>query len=137
MNRWFVLLLLFGSTELMAQRDSLWKALSGMKDDTTKVVKLLDLGMEYELSEPDSAIVIYEMARDLSKKLDYEMGYCMYANAVAYPLEIFNRLDEKDSILFIAIATSMDFVVSWRKNIIPLECHHSFVATIPRPLIGI
>jgi signal transduction histidine kinase len=103
MNRWFVLLLLFGSTELMAQRDSLWKALSGMKDDTTKVVKLLDLGMEYELSEPDSAIVIYEMARDLSKKLDYEMGYCMYANAVAYPLEIFNRLDEKDSILFIAI----------------------------------
>lgn len=86
-----------------AQRDSLWNLIRLNKDDTSKVLLYLDLGLEYELSQPDSAIVVYNLARDLSEKLNYPLGYCRYANAVAYPLEIYGRLDEKDSILWRAV----------------------------------
>ncbi|MFM9985889.1 MAG: tetratricopeptide repeat protein [Flavobacteriales bacterium] len=94
------LLLLACGLKVSAQRDSLWALIRSGNEDTTAVLHYLDLGMEYELSQPDSAIIIYTMARDLSEKLNYPMGYCKYANAVAYPLELFGRLDEKDSILW-------------------------------------
>jgi signal transduction histidine kinase len=97
------ILLLFGTQLAVAQRDSLWALIQTAPEDTNKVRLYLDLGMEYELSQPDSAIIIYNSARDLTEKLNYPMGYCKYANAVAYPLELFGRLEEKDSILWKAV----------------------------------
>lgn len=88
----------------LSLQDSLWQLIDSRPNDTLKVLHYLDLGMEYEMTQPDSAIIIYEKARDLSEALSYPIGYCRYANAVAYPLEILDRLDEKDSILFRAVA---------------------------------
>lgn len=43
-------------------------------DDTIKVQKLLEIGYEYEFTDPDSALIIYELAGNLSQKLDYPIG---------------------------------------------------------------
>ena len=103
MRFYVTLYLIISGIGLSAQRDSLWHLIRTQPDDTNKVKLYLDLGMEYELSEPDSAIYVYNLARDLSEKLNYPLGYCKYANAVAYPLEIHGRLEEKDSILWRAV----------------------------------
>jgi signal transduction histidine kinase len=97
-----VILMIFGVAG-HSQRDSLWQLVWQARQDTAEVMWLIELGEAYELTQPDSAIIIYNRARDLSLQIGYPLGYARYANAVAYPLELLDKLDEKDSILYVAI----------------------------------
>ena len=55
-------------------KDSLLKLLSTAKEDTARVLLLINIGNEYELTDPETAGRYYLMAGDLSKRLHYKMG---------------------------------------------------------------
>lgn len=98
-----VWIIFFISYSAFGQGDSLWRLINTAPDDTLKVKRLDELGQLFEEQNPDSALVIYTLMRDVSDRIDYPMGYCMYANAVAYPLELKEQLAIKDSILLRAV----------------------------------
>lgn len=91
------------SIPAFGQSDSLWRLIKNSPDDTLKVQRLDELGQLFEEQNPDSALVIYTLMRDVSERIDYPLGYCFYANAVAYPLELKEQLAIKDSILLRAV----------------------------------
>lgn len=98
-----VFIILLFSLPSFGQSDSLWGLINSTPDDTLKVKRLDELGQLFEEQNPDSALVIYTMMRDVSERIDYPFGYCLYANAVAYPLELKEQLAIKDSILLRAV----------------------------------
>ncbi len=65
-------LLLF-KVEIFAQNqkqiDSLKQIITLAKQDTNKVITLLELGDQYEHNKPDSALVCYHRALDISKEI--------------------------------------------------------------------
>ena len=69
-----------GAQEFM-NRDSLLRLLPAAKEDTNKVLLLINIGQQYESNEPESAKYYYQSARDLSRKIDYKLGIIkFYAN---------------------------------------------------------
>ncbi len=68
--RFLHLLLLFNPILVGSAGDSIFN----LRDDTVKVQKLLDLGFQYEITDPDSAIMVYAMAGDISLEIDYKLG---------------------------------------------------------------
>lgn len=69
-----ILFLCFSCVELYAQPNGKGFSPSELPNDTTKVQYLLDLGYQLETKDPDSAIIVYENAFELSKQLDYTIG---------------------------------------------------------------
>lgn len=66
-------------------KDSILKVLAGAREDTNKVLLLINVGSIYELNQPDSAKYYYQAAGNLSQKLDYKVGtlkYISYYTAV-------------------------------------------------------
>jgi signal transduction histidine kinase len=98
----FILAVLLFSTRMAFGQTKL-ATINAMPDDTIKFYALFDYGVELELDNPDSAIIVYNSARDVAERIHYPMGYCKYANAIAYPLELLERYNEKDSIIYRAI----------------------------------
>lgn len=69
--KWYIILLfIFQVTHSMGQLHDILS----LPDDTAKVISLLDLGYSYEASNPDSAILIYEKAGNISRSIDYHLG---------------------------------------------------------------
>jgi signal transduction histidine kinase len=70
------------------KRDSLWKILQNSKQDTNRVLNLLQYGEQYEISEPDSALHYYNLAKTLSEKIGYKKGLSSYTS---YTIVILNN----------------------------------------------
>jgi tetratricopeptide (TPR) repeat protein len=66
----FLLLVILNYFELNAQT----KEIFSQKDDSTKVKQLLDLGYQYEFVNIDSALIIYDLAENISRKINYTIG---------------------------------------------------------------
>lgn len=45
-----------------------------LPDDSIKVQKLYDLAWELEISNPDSAIILYELGTEISREIEYAIG---------------------------------------------------------------
>ncbi len=71
---YFISVCFWGSTQATMNKDSLLKLLSTAKEDTARVLLLINIGNEYELTDPETAGRYYLMAGDLSKRLHYKMG---------------------------------------------------------------
>ena len=86
------------------QIDSLKQIITLAKQDTNKVITLLELGDQYEHNKPDSALVFYHRALDISKEIKsqtliakcsrylgiiyYYQGF--YTKAIAYHIKSLN-----------------------------------------------
>jgi tetratricopeptide (TPR) repeat protein/DNA-binding CsgD family transcriptional regulator len=101
-----VLLLFKGEVFAQNQKqiDSLKQIITLAKQDTNKVITLLELGDQYEYNKPDSALVCYHRALDISKEIKsqtliakcsryigiiyYYQGF--YTKAIAYHIKSLN-----------------------------------------------
>ena len=101
-----VLLLFKGEVFAQNQKqiDSLKQIITLAKQDTNKVITLLELGDQYEHNKPDSALVFYHRALDISKEIKsqtliakcsryigiiyYYQGF--YTKAIAYHIKSLN-----------------------------------------------
>ena len=70
------------------KRDSLWMILQNSQQDTIKVLNLLLYGEQYEISDPDSAMYYYKIAKSLSEKIGYKKGLSSYTG---YTIAILNN----------------------------------------------
>ena len=61
------------------KKDSLLKQLSVAKEDTSKVLLLIDIGNEIEYNDPNQAGIYYLQAGNLSKRLNYKRGIIKFA----------------------------------------------------------
>lgn len=75
-------------------KDSLRQILYTMPADTHKVQMLIRIGQQYESNLPDTAVVFYEQARQLSKQLNYPMGELLYISNYTAVLNVQGRFDE-------------------------------------------
>lgn len=73
--------------ELM-NRDSLLRLLPAAKEDTNKVLLLINIGQQYEGSDPERAKNYYRTARDLSKKIGYKLGEVRFATNYTFLLNM-------------------------------------------------
>jgi len=94
-NRWILLLILFISTNLLAQQndaDRQEKIIHQLPDDTSKVNKLNALAGKIQFTDPVKAITILKSAIHLSEKIRYPLGasiaYGMQANLLFYEMKL-------------------------------------------------
>lgn len=95
----FILLLTFlipfsTSSQANAEKQAAWKKLAESKNDTTRVLALLDYGGLFAFENYDTAEFYYRQARDLSLKKNFYRGYQKY---ISYQSEIFNLKGMFDS----------------------------------------
>ena len=69
--RLFYLVVLLSPVFVAAETGSVFH----LPDDSSKVQRLLDLGYQYEFTNPDSALMVYALAGKISKKTDYKTGW--------------------------------------------------------------
>ena len=62
--------------------------LQNSQQDTIKVLNLLLYGEQYEISDPDSAMYYYKIAKSLSEKIGYKKGLSSYTG---YTIAILNN----------------------------------------------
>ena len=79
-------------------KDSLLRLLPAAKEDTAKVQLYLDIGYQYELNDPETAISYYQKARELGEKLSYTRGLIRY---FAQYSTIFENRGQLDSSLIL------------------------------------
>ncbi len=85
-NKVLLLLLVFIVKSAIAQQvviDSLKRELATAKEDTNKVNLLSELGKNYYLFKPDTAILLAQQAYLLSEKLKYPKGEALSLNRMA------------------------------------------------------
>ena len=75
-------------------RDSLLRELTHAKEDTAKVLLLIDIGQQFELNNPDTAAHFYKEAGRLSQKLNYPVGIIKYISNYSGILNVQGRFDE-------------------------------------------
>jgi two-component system, NarL family, sensor kinase len=81
------------STQTLMNADSLLRLLPKAKSDTHKVDLLINIGQQYEGSEPDLAAHYYRQAGALSKRLSYTRGVIKYINNYTYILNLNSKYD--------------------------------------------
>jgi len=77
----FYILLLLGMAvhaQTMMNRDSLLKLLPAVREDSNAVLLYINIGQQYESSEPGVAKYYYRLAGDLSQKINYPRGIIKY-----------------------------------------------------------
>ena len=94
-NRWILLLLLFISANLLAQKidaDSQGKIMQQLPDDTSKVNRLNSLAGKIQFVDPVKAIPFLKSAILISEKIKYPLGasiaYGMHANLLFYEMKL-------------------------------------------------
>ena len=83
MKVWPMILLLCSwyvktAAQIPMNKDSLLRLLPAAKEDTSKVLLLIDIGKQYEWDDPETAGKYYLEARNLSEKLQYKEGTIKY-----------------------------------------------------------
>lgn len=79
---------------LPLNKDSLFALLKNSEADTNRVLLLIKIGNDYERNQPDSAIYFYNMARDLSRTIHYDIGTLKYIANYTAVLNMQNKLNE-------------------------------------------
>ena len=94
----FLFLLCVCPNTLLAQqfmnKDSLLRLLPNIKKDTNTVLLYINIGQQYENSEPKIAKKYYIKARDLSKQINYPKGIIKFGSNYSYVLNLEGRYDE-------------------------------------------
>jgi two-component system NarL family sensor kinase len=103
-----ILLPLCGAAQLPStdQRDSLRARLRTLPADTNRVLLLIELGQQYEASQPDSAKALYQQAGRLSEQLHYPKGVVKYIANYTGILNTEGRFAESEQLNQQAIALS-------------------------------
>lgn len=101
--RWLYLILVIHfalpvTSQEYLDRDSLWLVFKKSKPDTNRVKLYIQLGQQYEGNNPDSAILLYEQALELSQQLDYSRGIISYYTNVTY---VYNQKGKYDTSLLL------------------------------------
>ncbi|HRJ31047.1 MAG TPA: sensor histidine kinase [Cyclobacteriaceae bacterium] len=89
----FVFNAITGMGQDYLDRDSLWQALRNSKRDTNQVMLYIQLGQQYENNNPDSALLLYEQALNLSEQLNYTRGIISYYTNATYVYNLMGRYD--------------------------------------------
>lgn len=95
------LILFFGfilQSQTLMNKDSLLRLLPNAKKDTNTVLLYINIGQQYEESEPEIAKKYYRKARDLSTLINYPKGVIKYISNYTYVL---NMQSIKDSSLML------------------------------------
>lgn len=82
------LLLSAASGQELMNKDSLLKLLPAAKEDTGKVLLLINIGQQYETNEPGKAKSYYLLAKKISEKINYPLGVVKYAANYTYVLNM-------------------------------------------------
>ncbi len=82
------LLLSAASGQELMNKDSLLKLLPAAKEDTGKVLLLINIGQQYESNEPGKAKSYYLLAKKISEKINYPLGVVKYAANYTYVLNM-------------------------------------------------
>lgn len=98
MRKWivywvFILLSIRGEGQVLMNRDSLLRLLPQAKKDSNAVLLYINIGQQYESSEPEVSKKYYRMANDLSKKIGYIEGEVKFAANYTYILNLQGRFD--------------------------------------------
>lgn len=80
------------SQELL-NKDSLLRLLPGAKEDSSKVLLLIQIGQQYEGSEPEKAKQFYRESLQLSRKIGYRLGEIKFAANYTYVLNMQGHYD--------------------------------------------
>ncbi|MBN8652738.1 MAG: tetratricopeptide repeat protein [Cytophagales bacterium] len=103
MRSFFIFVIAYvGYLPLQAQTanhlDSLLQVVKTAKEDSSKVLLLLDIGEQYERFAPETSKQYYRQSLQLSKKLDYKTGEIKF---VAYYTAVLNMQGKFDSSLLL------------------------------------
>jgi two-component system, NarL family, sensor kinase len=80
------------SQELL-NKDSLLRLLPKAKEDSSKVLLLIQIGQQYEGSEPEKAKQFYRESLQLSRKIGYRLGEIKFAANYTYVLNMQGHYD--------------------------------------------
>ncbi|MBS1512483.1 MAG: hypothetical protein JST86_16685 [Bacteroidetes bacterium] len=75
-----------GNAQVRMNRDSLMQLLPAAKDDSTKVLLLINIGQQFEDQNPALAKFYYQSAGALSRKINYTLGVIKFIANYTYVL---------------------------------------------------
>jgi two-component system, NarL family, sensor kinase len=78
----------FIHAQMMMNKDSLLRLLPSAKEDTTSVFLYINLGQQYESSEPELAKHYYRKAGELSRKINFPLGEIKFIANYTYVLNL-------------------------------------------------
>ncbi len=82
-----------GMAQDYLNRDSLWQVFASSKPDSNRVKLYIQLGQQYETNNPDSALLLYEQALNLSEQLNYTRGIISYYTNATYVYNLQGKYD--------------------------------------------
>lgn len=82
------------SAQSMMNLDSLLNEYASSKTDTSKVLLMINIGQQYESSDPDRAKKYYEEAGKLSEELEYAKGILKYISNYTYVMNMQGDYDK-------------------------------------------
>ncbi|MGL4629692.1 MAG: tetratricopeptide repeat-containing sensor histidine kinase [Leadbetterella sp.] len=85
---------LLGQNPLEKEKKQYYMKLKGMKEDTNKVLMLIEFGQWFEQINMDSASKKYIQAGKLSDKLKYQLGRIKFRTNYTYYLNVSGRYEE-------------------------------------------
>lgn len=74
--------------QVLMNKDSLLRLLPSAKGDTNKVSLLINIGQQYEGSDPETSKAYYRQARELSRQLNYTLGEIRFITNYTYLLNM-------------------------------------------------
>lgn len=83
---WFTCLTTQG--QVLMNKDSLLRMLPSAKEDTNKVLLLINIGQQYEGTDPETSKAYYRQARDLSRRMNYTLGEIRFITNYTYLLNM-------------------------------------------------
>ncbi|OYW20226.1 MAG: hypothetical protein B7Z54_01730 [Sphingobacteriales bacterium 12-47-4] len=88
---WIVPISVQGQVQM--NKDSLLRLMPTAKEDTNKVLLYINIGQQYEGTDPETAKAYYRQARDLSRKMNYTLGEIRFITNYTYLLNMQGRYD--------------------------------------------
>ena len=84
----FFLVIFDANSQTIMNKDSLLALVTHAKKDSNEVLLYINIGQQYESSEPEVAKKYYRMANDLSKKIGYANGEIKFAANYTFVLNM-------------------------------------------------
>ncbi|HOZ77232.1 MAG TPA: sensor histidine kinase [Ferruginibacter sp.] len=81
------------ASQTLLNKDSLLQLLPKAKEDSAAVLLYINLGQQYDGSEPGTAKMYYSMAGKLSKKINFKLGIIKYITNYTYVLNMEGKFD--------------------------------------------
>lgn len=90
----FLFVVTKSSSQTLMNLDSLLTEYKSSKIDTTRVLLLINIGQQYEGTNPETAKKYYREAEALSEKLNYKRGILKFISNYGYVLNMQGKYDE-------------------------------------------